>query len=148
VPATLRNGSFSSLADSPVNRLSSWLDQFYSNGFWGPQRASQAEPAAVLPMSIWDDEDHLYIEMDAPGISEKDIDVSLHDGELIIRGERKRPHDSNGFDTRRYGQFEQRVTVPAMVDANRVEAKLAEGVLRVTLPKAPESKPRKIPVKQ
>jgi HSP20 family protein len=52
-----------------------------------------------------------------------------------------------GYDTRSYGRFEQRVTLPAPVDADKVEGKLANGVLSLTLRKSEAAKPRKIALK-
>ena len=54
---------------------------------------------------------------------------------------------SDPAHTRSYGRFEQRVTLPTPVDADKVEAKLANGVLSITLPKSEEAKPRKIALK-
>jgi HSP20 family protein len=96
---------------------------------------------------MWEDEQKVYVEVDAPGVTDRDIDVSVHDGEVIIRGERKSEEKKGGYDTRTYGRFEQRVTLPAPVDADQVEARLANGVLSVTFPKSESAKPRKIAVK-
>lgn len=65
----------------------------------------------------------------------------------IIRGERKVEKKENGWDTRSYGRFEERVRLPALVDPARVEAKLVGGVLSIDLPKAPEARPHKIAIK-
>jgi HSP20 family protein len=77
----------------------------------------------------------------------KDIDVSVLGGDLIIKGERTCERKEDGYDTRSYGRFEQRVTLPTPVDADKVEAMLANDVLCITLPKCEEAKPRKIAVK-
>ena len=79
--------------------------------------------------------------------SKKDVELTLHDGDLILQYERKSEEKKGGYDTRTYGRFEQRVTLPAPVDADKVEAKLANGVLSVTFPKSESAKPRKIAVK-
>lgn len=123
----------------PINRLSSIFDDFF---------APLASPAwTTLPLSMWEDENHVYVEVDAPGLTEKDIELSVHDGMLTLRGERKWERKDNLYNDRIYGRFEQRVTLPTDVDADNVEAKLTNGVLSVTFPKSPESKPRKISVK-
>jgi HSP20 family protein len=140
VPA-LPNGR--SLRDSvaPVNRL---LETFFGgDDFFEPR----ANARSALPMSTWEDENHIYIEIDAPGVVESDVDVSMHGDELAICVERKQEQKSVGFDSRRYGRFEQRMTLPSAVDAERVEATLNGGVLRVTLPKSEQAKPRKITVR-
>jgi HSP20 family protein len=137
----LRNGSLAPLATTgPVNRLSSLFDQFFNDDFFptAPQTWS------ALPLSMWEDEHNVYAEVDVPGMTEKDIDVSVHQGELILRGERKCERQQGGYDTRSYGRFEQRVTLPTAVQTEKVEGKLANGVLSLTFPKSDEAKPRKI----
>ena len=143
----LRNGdtALAPLAAGPVNRLAGLFDRFFGDDpFFAPLTA----PAwAALPLSVWQDDQAVTVEIDAPGVKAEDIDVSVHDGELIVRGERKCQRSDAGCDTRTYGRFEQRVTLPAAADPDQVEARMADGVLTITLPKREESKPRKIAVR-
>ena len=99
------------------------------------------------PLSMWDDDQHVYVEMDAPGLSHDDIEVSVHEGILTIQGERKQVREHNGYDARSYGRFERQLRLPTGVDAEKVDAKLANGVLSLTLPKVEEARPRRIEVK-
>ena len=140
----LRNGSaLAPTHGTPVNRLSPLFDRFFDDFF-----APVPTPAwSALPLALWEDENHVYVEMDAPGVTDEDIEVSVHNGDLIIRGERKCERKEGGCDTRTYGRFEQRVGLPAPVDTDKVEAKLANGVLSVTFPKSEAAKPRKIALK-
>ena len=139
-----RNGSGLTAYQAPTaNRLTPVFDRLFDDFF-----APIAAPAwSGLPLSMWEDENHIYVEMDAPGLTESDIEVSVHAGELIIQGERKFERKQAAYDTRSYGRFEQRLTLSAPVDAEHVEAHLANGVLSVTCPKSEEAKPRKIAVK-
>ncbi len=142
----LRNSSLvPTLAGGPVNRLSSLFDQFFNDPLF--TTSTTAQPWTVVPLAIWEDEQNVYAEMDLPGITEKDVDVSVHNGDLIIRGERKCERQAGGYDTRSYGRFEQRVTLPSVVDADRVDARLANGVLSLTFRKSEEARPRKIALK-
>jgi HSP20 family protein len=143
LPALSNNGT--ALATTPVNRLTSLFDRFFDDDLFAPLTAAPAWSA--LPLSMWDDEHNVYVEIDTPGVAEKDIDLSMRGDELVIRGERKVERTGGGYDTRTYGKFEQRVTLPVPVDADAVEAKLANGVLTVTCPKSEEAKPRKIAIK-
>jgi HSP20 family protein len=138
-----RNGSMVPAEERNSNRLSSLLDHFFHNDFFTP--AGTPAPTTVLPLSVWEDEQKVYVELDAPGVSEKDFDITLHDGVLTIRTERKSTAEGR-FDTRTYGRFEQRITLPNTVDENAVAANLANGVLSLTIAKVPEAKPRKIEV--
>jgi len=145
LPALRNSGSMiPATTGGPVNRLSSLFDIFVNDDFF----ALPTNPAwSALPLALWEDEHNVYVNVDAPGVTDKDIEVSVHGGDLIIKGERKCERKEGGYDTRSCGRFEQRVTLPTPVDADKVEAKLANGVLSITLPKSEEAKPRKIAVK-
>jgi HSP20 family protein len=116
-------------------------DRFFHYGFtpeWG----------AGVPVSLWQDEDHVYIEAELPGLTDQDVDVTVHNGMLFIRGERK-PEEGRQYlyNGRTWGRFERVITLPEAVDADTVQAELTNGILRVTLPKSPEAKPKKITLK-
>jgi HSP20 family protein len=136
LPALRNTGA---LAPTPANRLTSLFDDLFTP-FAAPAWAGQ-------PLTMWEDADAVHVEMDAPGIAAGDIDLSVQDGVLTVQGERKCESKDALYEGRCYGRFAQRVTLPAAVDADRVEATLASGVLKVTLPKTPESKPKKIAVR-
>jgi HSP20 family protein len=129
---TLLNGS------AQANRVASLIDRFFDNDF------TPAPTWSAAPLAMWEDEQNVFVEMDAPGVAEADIDVTFHHGELVIVGERKAEQRANGHDTRRYGRFGQRITLSVPVDVDKVSAKLANGVLAVTLPKSEAAKPRRI----
>lgn len=131
-------------AETPTNRLSSIFDRFFDDDVFAPLATRSL---AAVPLSMWEDEDHFFVEVDAPGMTEKDIDVSVHAGHLVIRGERKSERKGNGYDTRSYGKFEQRISLPTTIQTQDVEAKLANGVLSLTFRKSEEAKPRKIALK-
>ena len=139
------NGSALSPVVAPANRLSTLFDQFFDDAF--TPFAPLASPAwGATPLSMWEDEDAVHVEIDAPGVSEKDVELTIHDGDLILRYERKSEEKKGGYDTRTYGRFEQRLSLPTAVDPDKVEAKLANGVLTVTCPKSEAAKPRKIAI--
>ena len=143
LPAVSTNGSvLAATTGTPANRLPALFDRFFRDDpLFGPLMTAPMWTA--LPLPTWEDEQSVYVEGDAPGVTDQDIDVSVHGGDLIIRGERK----GGGYDTRTYERFEQRVTLPCPVNANKAEAKLASGVLSLTQPKSEAAKPRKIAVK-
>jgi len=95
----------------------------------------------------------IEITTEMPGVEEKDIDVTVEEDMLSIRGEKKteREESDDGYklSERTFGTFERKMKVPRGVDADKIEAKLAKGVLSVTIPKPPESatNKRKIDVK-
>lgn len=95
----------------------------------------------------------LELTAELPGVAEKDIDLSYHDGVLTLRGEKKseREEKEEGryLSERVYGSFQRSLTVPFEIDEDKVEATFDNGVLKVMLPRSPETerKARKIEVK-
>ncbi len=135
--ATFPNGSLV----PTTNRLANLLDHFFHDAPF--DRA--AAPAPTLPLAIWDDENKVVVELDAPGIPEGGFDIALHENVLTVKAERK-PRDGAGYDNRNYGSWEQSVRLPKTVDANAVSANLANGVLTIAVGKRPEAQPKKIAV--
>jgi HSP20 family protein len=145
LPVLRNNLSMTPWTATPINRIERLFDRFFDDGFagWAPG----AEWTGV-PVSMWQDDEHLYVEAELPGMTEQDVDVTVHNGILFIRGERK-PAEGRQYlyDGRTYGRFERAITLPEAVDADAVQAELTCGVLRLVLPKRPEAKPKKIALK-
>ena len=137
------NRSMTRSESMPVNRLATVFDRLFDDILAPRSNALSAS----LPLSMWEDENNLHIEMDAPGLTDKDVDVTVEGDSLVIRGERKCETREGGYDNRCYGRFEQRISLTAPIDVENVDAKLTNGVLSVTFPKTEESKPRKISLK-
>ena len=101
-------------------------------------------------VDIYDQKDNLVIKADLPGMTQKDIDVSVEDDILCIKGEKKKEHEEKRDDTyrleRAYGYFERSFTLPGNVDATKIKASYKEGVLELSLPKKEEAKPKQIKV--
>ncbi|MCA1685095.1 MAG: Hsp20/alpha crystallin family protein [Planctomycetia bacterium] len=130
-------------ATGPVNRLDSFFDRVFGDdgGFMG-----QAWSGA--PLAMWEDDDRVGIEAEFAGVAEQDLDITVHNGVLFIRGQRKPEEGRRYFyNSRPYGRFERVVTLPDAVNTDDVQATLKDGVLRIELPKSPEAKPRKIELK-
>lgn len=108
--------------------------------------ASDWSPA----VDITEDDKEYLITADLPQISKDDVKVVVENGSLIIKGERR--HEVEHKDKkvhrieRRYGSFYRSFSLPDDADGNRVTANFKDGVLRVTLPKSEEKKPRQIEV--
>ena len=87
---------------------------------------------------------------EVPGLSKEDIDISLSEGLLTIKGEKKEEKkeetDTYHVVERRYGSFSRSLRIPTRVDLAGVKAETADGVLKVVLPKVEEEKTRKIEV--
>ena len=102
-------------------------------------------------MNVWADEHAVYAEVDLPGIDPDKLDISVIEGNrLTIQGERPVVELPNAVwhrQERGYGTFTRELTLPTLVDADKVEARYEHGVLKLTLPKAEAAKPRKITVR-
>ena len=124
----------------PVNRMDSWFD-----GFFGDDGGSLGRAWAGIPVALCDDEDHFFIEAELPGVMDSDVDVTVHNGMLFIRGVR-RPEEGRRYlyNGRSFGRFERVITLPEAVKTDDVQATLKDGILSITLPKSPEAKPKKI----
>ena len=137
----LRNSSgLASVAAGPINRLDSLFDRVF-----GDDGAFLGQAWSGMPVAMWQDDDHFYVEVELPGVSDQDVDITVHNGTLSIRGERK-PQEGRRYlyNGRSYGRFERVITLPEAVNTDEVQATLKDGILSLTLPKSPEAKPRKI----
>jgi HSP20 family protein len=100
-------------------------------------------------VDIEEADDAYVVEADLPGVKRNDVNIELVGNELTITGEIKERERKGALrrQTRRIGHFEYRVTLPNQVDAEKIEANLADGVLTVRVPKAERAQRRKIEVK-
>ena len=106
--------------------------------------------AAGPALSVWEDDHAVYADADLPGVDPAKLEVTVTEGnQLTVQGERTPPEVAGAAWVRQerpFGKFARVVTLPALVDADKVEAKYENGVLRLTLPKHEAAKPRKITV--
>jgi len=109
------------------------------------------EPAAGVfpPMNVTQDDDNFYIRAEVPGIKAADLSVSALRNRVVISGQRaiaKEAKVSYHRQERAEGEFSRTVTLPGEVATDKVEARYADGILTLTLPKAEAAKPRQIAV--
>jgi len=99
---------------------------------------------------MYEKEDKFVVKAELPGMKEEDVDVSVSDDTLTIKGERKAESEvkeENYYCCERfYGSFFHSIALPSNVDANKIEATYESGVLEVNLPKAAEVKTKKISI--
>ena len=120
---------------------------------WMPiyRRMPQVEEDEWMPaIDVYERGDMFVVKAELPGISEDAIDVSVAEGDLMIRGEKRIETEIKEEDyyrcERTYGSFFRSVPLPANVDAEKVEASFENGVLEVTIPRMAEAKPKKVKV--
>src|SRR5579863_846115 len=101
-------------------------------------------------VDVYEDEHQVTLKIEVPGIDEKDIDVQVESNVLTVHGERKIEKDEKEENYRRverhYGSFTRTFNLPTTVDAEKVAATYDKGVLKITLPKKAEAKPKQIKV--
>jgi HSP20 family protein len=100
-------------------------------------------------LDLYQNNDNFVAVVELPGMRKEEIEISLHDGSLIIAGERKSSslNGDKAERTERYvGSFRRSISLPAPVDAEKVNATYRDGILIVTMPKAEEAKPKRISV--
>ena len=105
-----------------------------------------------LALDMVETDESLVVEASLPGISPDEVDISVVGNILTIKGEHeeKKEEKEEGkyhFLERRYGAFQRTVTLPADVSADKADASFQNGVLKLTLPKVEEAKPKRIEVK-
>ena len=116
--------------------------------FFGGRPASAFSPS----FEVKETNDSFVLRADVPGVEEKDLDVAVHNGVLTVsgsrQGEERREGESFAIYERQYGSFSRSFALPDMADGERIDAKLTNGVLSLTIPKKAEAKPRKIEIKK
>jgi len=146
-----------------MRRLTSWPTRDWSSPFdelermrrqmdWLSEGLTKGPSAGVFPlMNVTEDKDGYYIRAELPGLKADELDISVTGDTLSISGERKLPAEDKKAQyhrrEREAGKFSRIVTLPSQIDTGKVEAKCAEGVLTVVLPKAEAAKPKQISVK-
>ncbi len=134
-----------------LDQLRREMDRLWDRAFgFGPERWRLR--AGVFPLlNISEDKDHVYVRAELAGVKPEDIDITLEDNRLILRGERKIPAEEKvvGYHRREReaGSFRRVVRLPERLDPAKVEAVFKDGILTITLAKPEEIKPKQITVK-
>lgn len=147
-----------SRALSPFEEMDRMFDTFFSRGWmrpfgrdwpsWGEMMAPLAE--RMPRVDVIDRNEEVIVRAEVPGVDKDDIDVSLSDNAVTIKGatsheEKEEKGDYYRCETRR-GSFSRTVTLPAAVDGSKAKAKFKDGVLELTLPKTGGARRRSIKV--
>lgn len=104
----------------------------------------------VPSLDVYDKKDAVVVKSDLPGMTKDEIDVSIENDILTIKGEKKREEDTKDENyirsERFYGTFQRSIALPASVDASKAKASFKDGVLELVLPKKEEAKPKQIKI--
>jgi len=115
-----------------------WDDDFINGGF-------------APSLDVYQDKDNVIVEMDVPGIDAEKVDISVENDVLTVSGSREDKKEVKKEDYYRKevhsGSFSRSVILPMQVKGDEAQAEFKKGILKITLPKADEVKPKKIAVK-
>jgi len=130
------------------NRINRFVRESYSPE--GPEEALTTTTNFAPAVDIYEDEHNITLKMEVPGIDEKDIDVRIENTTLTVHGERKFEKEEKEENFRRverqFGSFTRSFTLPSSVDTGQVSANYDKGVLKISLAKKAEAKPKQIKV--
>lgn len=131
---------------SEMNRM---LDRFFRGGDLSDLEMDAG--AWMPPIDLAETEDKFTVKAEIPGIDPKEVEISVKDNILHIKGEKKEEKEEKGKNyyrmERRYGSFARSINLPSSVDTNKVTAEYKNGVLEIALQKKEEVKPKQINVK-
>ncbi len=135
-----------------LERMRREMDRIWDSFF--ERRPARVEEAAAewLPMlDVSETKNDYVVKAELPGIDPKDIDISLMDDVLTIKGEKKQEKEEKEENyhviERCYGSFSRSVRLPGQVQSDKINATFKNGVLKVTLPKTEEAKKKEIKIK-
>lgn len=131
-----------------LNRMRRQLDRIMDNVM---DRSAYGLGAGVFPaLNLTEDDSFFYLRTELPGVKSEDLDIQATGKNLTITGERKlAAEDTNAKYHRREregGHFSRALAMPKEIDADRVEARMSNGILTLKVPKAESAKPRRIAI--
>lgn len=131
------------------------MNRLFDESFRGVSRGAGEEDWALggswaPAVDIFEHEGNIVLKAELPGVDSKDVDVRVENNVLTLRGERKFDSEvkkeSYHRVERAYGAFSRSFTLPTVVDTDHIKAEFKDGVLRLTLPKREEAKPKQITI--
>lgn len=126
------------------------MHRFFDEFFAEPQRLL-GQVSWTPAVDVLEDEKQFILKAELPGIEQKDIEISLQDNTIMIKGEKKEEKEEKSELRHRlersYGGFMRTFQLPSGVDTEKVEAHYKNGILEVTLPKTGEQKAKMIEIK-
>jgi HSP20 family protein len=156
-PLTVSRGLLSRRDEDPYRSLQQEMNRVLDSFWRGTEVpagfATQAQTAVVPRLDVSETENEITVTAELPGIDEKDVEVTLDDDVLTIKGEKREEKEekdkSYHLIERSYGAFQRSIPIDAEVQGDKIDATFSKGVLTVVLPKSPaaQNKTRKVAIK-
>lgn len=147
--AIVRWKPFDDIVRSMESEFESLMEDFFRERW--PRRAFDETSSWFPRVDIAEDEDNITVTADIPGMKKDDIKITLTDNTLTISGEKKIKRDEKKENYHRVericGTFSRSFFIPSSVDSEKISASYKDGVLKITLPKKEEAKPKEITIK-
>jgi HSP20 family protein len=135
---------------TPFKEMQRMIDRLFEEFPYEWPTFSKSMDEVIAPMDIFESDKGYEIEAELPGMNKNDIEVNVTDRVLTIKGEKsdERKEEKKGARIleRSYGSFERSFTLPEDAEPEKIEAKYENGVLKLVIPKRPESKSKKVKV--
>ena len=127
------------------------MGRIFGDRFASHEGGTDTEETSWIPtVDISETENGYEIRAELPGVSEADVNVSVTDNLLTVKGEKRQEAETEGKNyhrvERRYGSFQRRFTLPREVEADDIKAGFSDGVLTLSIPKPEAVKPTEIPI--
>ncbi len=127
------------------------MDRLWDSFLEGGLRKRGEESEWLPSLDVAETKNELVVKAEVPGMDPKDIDISLSDGVLTIKGEKRQEKEEKEADyhviERSYGSFLRSVQLPKEVQSDKISASYRNGILRITLPKSEEAKKKEVKIK-
>ncbi|QER41970.1 Hsp20/alpha crystallin family protein [Thermodesulfobacterium sp. TA1] len=135
----------------PLQELKKEMDRIWQDFFGKEVIPERWEGISWVPaVDISETEDNVIVKVDVPGVNPEDMEISIVDNVLLIKGEKKKEEEEkkeNFYRVERfYGSFMRSIPIPCEVDVEKIEATYKDGVLKIVLPKKPEEKKKVIKI--
>jgi HSP20 family protein len=154
-----QGGRLPSRYQDPFQSFRTEMDRLFDSFLGGApslaslRQGSSGAQVMTPTLDVKENEKEIVVKADLPGMDEKDINLTIHNGVLSLRGEKKSEHTDERENyhvmERSYGSFQRSIRLPDTIDEDKAEARFDKGVLTISLPKRPEtvSAQKKIQIK-
>jgi HSP20 family protein len=127
------------------------VNELFQRFFGAPAEEGAVVQAWSPRVDVEETEKEIVVKADLPGVDPKDVEITVADGALVLKGEKKEEKEEKKKNYHRVerfvGQFYRELALPPGADAEKISASSAKGVITVTIPKTAAAQPKKVTVK-